>query len=302
MRVSGMTPETTGADLRRLLERYYSTVKDIKMGKGWADITFGMSGERDKALVELQGAVLLGARLTLTKHAPASAGINASKPRKRGRDGSLADDEIQVRIMPYIPPVSPPRDESLSATQSALPRCLNHTLSIDSLAPLLPRALVQSMLLERETFRRRRDYGAADALVTELRASGVLVDARNGTWRAADGRTGMLPSAPPAAGWGGSTVGTAAVDPGRVLYARLCGDDSLGTHTLKRILGPFRVEEVWGTANGSGQARIEPHSPLATSTRACVTLIDCVDRSKGRVTAMRRAPLPTPQRRQLPVA
>ena len=202
MWVSGLSAETTETDIRRLLERYYSTVGEIKMQRGGAQIAFGKTGERDRCLIELQGTTLMGARLSLSKLEPQAA--VAARPRKRQRDGSLVDDEIQT------------------------------------------------MLLERETHRRRRDYVAADRIVAELRTNGVMIDTTLSTWRSADGRTGYLPSAvgPAAHVAAGSGTPSAALDETRCLYARLSGDESIGTHTLRRILAPFNIDEVSSTRDG----------------------------------------------------
>ena len=50
------------------------------------------------ALIELQGTSLLGSRLNLTKHDP-NANPATAMPRKRNRDGSLVDDEIQAMLL-----------------------------------------------------------------------------------------------------------------------------------------------------------------------------------------------------------
>ena len=207
LRVSNLSSESSEGDVRRLLGRYYSTVKTVTMARGSAIVTFGRSGERDKALVELQGTQLNGARLSLAKYE--GSRTSATAPRKRGPNGELTDDSIQA------------------------------------------------VLLERDAARRRRDYAKADALVGELRTCGILLDTQAGTWRCSDGRTGMLPAgnAPGGSALGvsngleaGTTAGAPA--PACILYARLAGESSLGTHTLKRILTPFNVSEVSGTRDG----------------------------------------------------
>lgn len=215
LRLSNLAPETTEADISGLLGRYYSTVREIKLAsnglkcQGHAQVTFGMEGERDRAIVELQGTMLRGSRITLSKHQAAGTAV----ARKRDRDGSLLESEIHA------------------------------------------------MLLERETCRRRRDYVAADGLVRELKQNGVLVDVQAGTWRASDGRTGILPStsgpapgtagyAGGAGGYGSSAAGAAALDDGTMLYVRLDGGHSIGTHTLQRILAPFDIVGAHGTHDG----------------------------------------------------
>ena len=57
LRVLGLGKETSEEDIRGLLGRYYSTVRSIKMVSSTALVTFGMEGERDRAIAELQGTI-----------------------------------------------------------------------------------------------------------------------------------------------------------------------------------------------------------------------------------------------------
>jgi hypothetical protein len=76
LKITGLAPEATTADVRALFERYYSTVNAVNLAtsagrcKGHAEVSFRMSGERDRALIDLQGTMLLGTRLSLSKHDP----------------------------------------------------------------------------------------------------------------------------------------------------------------------------------------------------------------------------------------
>ena len=140
LRVGGLAAGTTGEDLHGLFGKYYNTVGTVSLiGSSSASVAFSNHAERDKAVIELNGTSLKGARLQLSKQQPQAA-AGAAVARKRTRDGSLADETIHA------------------------------------------------LLLEREAARRRRDYTSADALVTELKQAGVLIDSASGTWRAADGQ------------------------------------------------------------------------------------------------------------------
>ena len=131
---------------------------------------------------------------------------------------------------------------------------------------------IHSILLEREQARRKKDYHAADACVAELKQYDVLIDQRAGVWRAADGRTGALPTklTPTSEGahmsYGGGGAPVPTNDPTRQAYARLSGDDSLGTHTLKRILTPFSVDDIAMTRTRDGYALITFMDSHACST------------------------------------
>ena len=107
------------------------------------------------------------------------------------------------------------------------------------------------MLLRRETAKATRDFRGADALRDSLKRSGVLIDEGSRTWRADDGRSGMLPprQAAPATGHGRGQHGVAKFDEARTLCAPL-GEGSYGTNTLSRIFAPFNVESVTSTRDG----------------------------------------------------
>ena len=72
LKLANLATETTEVDVKALLQRYYSTVKTVKLAgdgavcTGTGLVTFGNSAERDRALIELQGTTLCGARLSLT--------------------------------------------------------------------------------------------------------------------------------------------------------------------------------------------------------------------------------------------
>jgi len=107
---------------------------------------------------------------------------------------------------------------------------------------------IQRLLLERQKMRSQRDYRTADAYSAELKQHGVLLDNAAATWRAADGRTGYIPQ-----GGVGGVRGhgvAAAEDDSKLMYVQLAGQESMGTHTLKKILAPFNVEEVKPAAGG----------------------------------------------------
>ena len=242
LKLANLSAETTEEDVLALFKKYYNTLKSVKIetkggrSKGFGHAVFGYKGERDKALIELNGTTLKGSALSLSKSDGPTAATSASgqagrggaaaapgRKRARGPDGTLADEEIQA------------------------------------------------MLLEREAARSRRDYNAADAVLTELRANGILVDQAGATWRAADGRTGLLPKGLPAAmrpagGPGGSKGGE--VDEACTLYTSLTGDPSLGTNVLKRILAPFNVVDAHGM---HGYARLTFEDALAASTAKGIT-------------------------------
>ena len=55
LKVAGLAPETTDAALRGLLQRYYSTVSEVRVAsdangrcKGYAQVKFDLKGERDR--------------------------------------------------------------------------------------------------------------------------------------------------------------------------------------------------------------------------------------------------------------
>lgn len=86
LRIAGLSAGTSAADVRALFSKYYNTVKDVNTSgdsAGRALVLFGNAAERDKALIELQGSTLKGAKMQLTKHQSANAAA-----RKRNRDGA----------------------------------------------------------------------------------------------------------------------------------------------------------------------------------------------------------------------
>ena len=104
-------------------------------------------------------------------------------------------------------------------------------------------------------------------MLVDLKARGVLVDPRSGTWRSDDGKTGMLPSLPAPVqrgggkgggkglgGMGGGKGGPAAApDPAeeaRLVCVRMGTDSSYGTSTLTKIFEPYHLEVVHPPRDG----------------------------------------------------
>ena len=104
-------------------------------------------------------------------------------------------------------------------------------------------------------------------MLLDLKARGVLVDPRSGTWRSDDGKTGMLPSLPAPVqrgggkgggkglgGMGGGKGGPAAApDPAeeaRLVCVRMGTDSSYGTSTLTKIFEPYHLEVVHPPRDG----------------------------------------------------
>ena len=149
LRVGGLGPEVTEAAIQAFFGKFYRTVKAArKTTTSSAVVTFGYAGERDRALLEMQGRELMGHSLQCHKD----------------RETDLLEAPVKKTL----------RDDEIHA-----------------------------MLVEREAARSRRDYPGADALADRLKQAGVLLDRTGGTWRAADGRTGLIPAAPPRGGAAG---------------------------------------------------------------------------------------------------
>mmetsp|Transcript_49498 Transcript_49498/g.161011 ORF Transcript_49498/g.161011 Transcript_49498/m.161011 type:complete len:212 (-) Transcript_49498:657-1292(-) len=83
LRVSGLGPEVTEADVKAYFSRYYSTVDDVRLQPpGEAFVLFRFAGECDKALHEAHGRKLGGYTMSLSKSTIAAPADNAQdKPR-----------------------------------------------------------------------------------------------------------------------------------------------------------------------------------------------------------------------------
>ena len=202
LRVGGLGPEVTEAAIQAFFGKFYRTVKAArKTTTSSAVVTFGYAGERDRALLEMQGRELMGHSLQCHKD----------------RETDLLEAPVKKTL----------RDDEIHA-----------------------------MLVEREAARSRRDYPGADALADRLKQAGVLLDRTGGTWRAADGRTGLIPAAPPRGGGGGGggargpRAPPTAEETARTLLVELGGDQSCGTGTLGKIFAPFNVASVTGGRDG----------------------------------------------------
>eukprot|EP00966_Prymnesium_polylepis_P096648 2239325-Prymnesium_polylepis.1 len=97
LNVGGLPTGVGNDELKKHFQAFYSTVKQVKFVKaGQAQVLFGFMGERDKALVEMQGRPLKGCPLQLSSHVPQEAVQIAGA--KRGR-GPIAESEIQRLLL-----------------------------------------------------------------------------------------------------------------------------------------------------------------------------------------------------------
>jgi hypothetical protein len=134
LRVAGLSADTSAADVRGLLGRYYNTVKDVTLsGNGAsasarAHVVFGNSAERDKALVELQGATLKGAKLILSKQQATSAAGAwlALNPSTSGLPLTVCSLLAGPLGLTQRHDGSPPRLRSAQAQPRRLPRRRGH--------------------------------------------------------------------------------------------------------------------------------------------------------------------------------
>ncbi len=230
--IAGLGPEVSEQQVRDFFGRFYSTVSNVRLtrdasgkSKGSGTVTFRFAGERDKAVSELSGRELGGHTLNLSKLSARATETN-SLLGQQTRPGQ-SGGAAAGRDM---------TDEE-----------------------------IHKALLRREALRANRDFNGADLLAKELRARGVLLDTRALTWRASDGRTGQIPSRPLGHGGRAQQQGgpLSAADAARTLRVQL--DESFGTNMIKRILGPYNVEEVSGTRDGWANLTFADAASAATA-------------------------------------
>jgi len=101
LRVSGLGPEVTEADVKAYFSRYYSTVDDVRLQpSGEAFVLFRFAGECDKALHEAHGRKLGGYTMSLSKSTIAAPADNAQdKPRPPPRPPPYSAEQILTALL-----------------------------------------------------------------------------------------------------------------------------------------------------------------------------------------------------------
>jgi len=101
LRVSGLGPEVTEADVKTYFLRYYSTVDDVRLQPpGEAFVLFRFAGECDKALHEAHGRKLGGYTMSLSKSTIAAPADNAQdKPRPPPRPPPYGAGQIITALL-----------------------------------------------------------------------------------------------------------------------------------------------------------------------------------------------------------
>jgi len=117
LRLAGLGPEVSEAQVKEFFSRFYSTVGEVHLetsqgkSRGCGFVVFRFGGERDKAVSELQGRALLGYPLALSKvsavpdgSAKAGAGAAAALPP---RGAPLTDEQIFSVTQARAPNLTP---------------------------------------------------------------------------------------------------------------------------------------------------------------------------------------------------
>jgi hypothetical protein len=238
LRLSGLGAEVSEEQVKDFFSRFYSTVDGVQLersggqSRGHGFVSFRFGGERDKAVIELQGRELQGYPLSLSKAAAAaprpSANAAAASP---ARGPPLTDEQIFSLLL---------RRETARAHRDF------------KAADGLRDALRHNGVLVDETERTWRTDDGRGGLLPPRQAAPA-----SGAWLGGGGGSVGVSN------FGVSNFGVSKFDEARTLCAPL-GDESYGTQTLARILSPFRVESVTSTRDGYA-ACLFPDAQSATA-------------------------------------